>query len=190
MAIETPKVPQHIRPQGLHEILALDIPEDLIRPYNSRIRKHNIQAPIFRHRFIYNGLHSRFVRGVELPSVDVHLWVQGLKFPFVHGKIFIAEVANIDGAGTIVGELVGAGAADAERGVGACYDDYLVLDPSGVFVNIKEQLALQGKMNRRDSLPGGVWGDLADLGNVLKGAWVGRGNLELLAKLQQSLLGC
>ena len=36
------------------------------------------------------------------------------------------EVADVDGAGAVVGELVGGGAADAEGGVGACYYDYFV----------------------------------------------------------------
>ncbi len=33
------------------------------------------------------------------------------------GEVLVAEVADVDGAGAVVGELVGAGAADAEGGV-------------------------------------------------------------------------
>ena len=34
------------------------------------------------------------------------------------------EVADVDGAGAVVGELVGGGAADAQGGVGAGDDDH------------------------------------------------------------------
>ena len=40
------------------------------------------------------------------------------------------EVADVEGAGAVVGELVGGGAADAEGGGGAGYDDYFVEDSS------------------------------------------------------------
>ena len=38
------------------------------------------------------------------------------------------EVADVDCAGAVVGELVGGGAADAEGGVGACDDDHFAFD--------------------------------------------------------------
>ena len=52
--------------------------------------------------------------------------VEGLQFPDVEGEVLGGEVAEVDGAGAVVGELVGGGAADAEGGVGAGDDDYFV----------------------------------------------------------------
>ena len=54
--------------------------------------------------------------------------VEGLQFACVLGEVLRGEVAEVEGAGAIVGELVGGGAADAEGGVGACYYDYFVAD--------------------------------------------------------------
>ena len=56
--------------------------------------------------------------------------VEGLQFAGVHGEVVVAEVAEVDGAGAVVGELVGCGAADAEGGVGAGYYDYFAFDSS------------------------------------------------------------
>ena len=49
----------------------------------------------------------------------------------MRGEVLVAEVADVDGAGAVEGELVGGGAADAEGGVGAGYDDYFVFDAPG-----------------------------------------------------------
>ena len=45
----------------------------------------------------------------------------------MHGEILVAEIANIDGVGAIMCELVGGGAADAGGGVGACYYHHFIL---------------------------------------------------------------
>ena len=44
-------------------------------------------------------------------------------------EMLVVEIAKVDGAGAVVGELVGGSAADAEGGVGACDYDYFVFDP-------------------------------------------------------------
>ena len=48
----------------------------------------------------------------------------------MHGEVVVVEVADVDGAGAVVGELVGGGAADAEGGVDAGDDDDFVLHSS------------------------------------------------------------
>lgn len=76
-------VPQDVRPQRLHELLPLDIHKDLRLPHDARIRKHDVQSAVLRHRLVHHALHVRLVRGVEVPRVDVDIWVQGLELAFV-----------------------------------------------------------------------------------------------------------
>lgn len=44
--------------------------------------------------------------------MDVYIWVEGLQLPLVRCQMGVAEVADIDRFGAIVGKLVRAGTAD------------------------------------------------------------------------------
>ena len=68
--------------------------------------------------------------------MDVDARVEGLEFPNVGGEVGAVVVADVEGAGAVVGELVGGGAADAEGGVGAGYDYHFVFD-SAVLVFVR-----------------------------------------------------
>ena len=49
----------------------------------------------------------------------------------MYGEVALAEIAYVDCAGAIVGELVGGGAADAKGGVGAgYYHDFIFHSPA------------------------------------------------------------
>lgn len=52
--------------------------------------------------------------------MDLDIGVQGNKFALLRGEVLGVEVTEVDCTGAVVGKLVGAGAADAEGGVGAC----------------------------------------------------------------------
>ncbi len=52
--------------------------------------------------------------------MDVAGGVEGLEFALVRREVLVAEIADVDRARTVMSELVGAGAADAEGGIGAC----------------------------------------------------------------------
>lgn len=58
--------------------------------------------------------------------MDFYGWVESAEFGDVGGEAGGGVVAEVDGAGGVVGELVGRGAADAEGGGGAGYDYYFV----------------------------------------------------------------
>lgn len=56
--------------------------------------------------------------------MDVDFGVEGIKLSLMNRKELVGEIAEEDGTGTIARELVGAGTADAEGGVGAfCMDE-------------------------------------------------------------------
>ena len=62
--------------------------------------------------------------------MDVDGRVEGLEFASVGGEVGVVEVADVDCAGAVVGELMGGGAADAEGGIGAGYDyDFVFHSP-------------------------------------------------------------
>ncbi len=55
----------------------------------------------------------------------------------MRGEVLGVGVADVEGAGAVVGVLVGGGAADAEGGVGACYYYYCVFYAAvGVLVGL------------------------------------------------------
>lgn len=58
--------------------------------------------------------------------MDVDGWIERLQFADVRGEKLRAEVADVEGAGAVVRELVCGGATDAEGGIRACYYDYFV----------------------------------------------------------------
>lgn len=56
--------------------------------------------------------------------MDVDGGVEGIELSLMNGQEVIGEIAEEDGTGTIVRELVGTGTADAKGGVGAfCMDE-------------------------------------------------------------------
>jgi hypothetical protein len=55
-----------------------------------------------------------------LADVHVDRGVERVQLPLVHGQIGVGKVAEEDGFGAVAGELVCAGAADADGGVCAC----------------------------------------------------------------------
>lgn len=106
--------PQNICPHRPHKLPPLNLRKHLMRPHHRRIREHDIQAPIILQRLIHHRFHGCFVRGIEMPCVDIDIRVEGVEFPLVYREELIAVVAEEDGAGAVLGELVRAGAADAD----------------------------------------------------------------------------
>lgn len=116
------KVPQDVCPQRLHELLAFDVHEDFRLPDDPRVREHDVQSAVFRHRLVHHAFHVGLVRGVEVPGVDVDVRVEGFQLALVRRQVLVRVVADVDGSGAVVGELVGGGAADADWGVGSFYE--------------------------------------------------------------------
>lgn len=111
-----------------------------------------------------------------------HGRVQRLQFPDVRGEVLVAEVADVDGAGAVVGELVGGGAADAEGGVGARYDYHFVWHATVARVVSQSALGPSGDWWGGDVRSCRVACYAADFGDVFKGAGVGGLDDELLAE--------
>lgn len=118
---------QHVGPQRPHEFLPAHVPEVPVRPRHARVGEEHVQPSVPVESFVYDGFHGRFVAGVEAARVDVDGRVEGLQLAGVGGEVGVVEVADVEGAGAVVGVLVGGGAADAEGGVGAGDDDHFVL---------------------------------------------------------------
>ena len=99
----------------------------------------------------------------------------------------VVEVADVEGASAVVGVLVGGGAADAEGGVGACYDYHLVFYPP-VAANVagsassSDLIVLKWRGAMGDIRSGRVPRYAAYLGYVFEGAGVDRLDDELLAE--------
>jgi hypothetical protein len=70
--------------------------------------------------FLDDGFDGGFVGGVEGAGVDVDGGVEGVEFARVRVEVGGGEVAEVDCAGAVAGELVGRGATDAYDGVCAC----------------------------------------------------------------------
>lgn len=102
-----------------------------MRPHDAGVGEEYIQSPVLGHCFIDHLLHGPLVRGVELPRMDLDGRVQGVEFLGMGGQVLGVEIADVDCEGAVAGELVGAGAADAEGGVGAGDDDDETFGSSG-----------------------------------------------------------
>lgn len=59
--------------------------------------------------------------------MDLRFGVEGVDFPLVSFQVLGVEVADVDGFGAVVGEVVSRSATDAKRRVAAGYDDDFVL---------------------------------------------------------------
>lgn len=81
-------------------------------------------------RVVDDTFHGGFVRGVELACVDLDRGIEGGEFALVGFEMGRGEVAEVDGAGAVMGELVGGGTADAEGRVGTRYYDNFSFDAS------------------------------------------------------------
>lgn len=60
--------------------------------------------------------------------MDLDVRVQGIELPLMRFQVFGGVVADEDGFGAVVGELVRRCAPDADGAVGAGYDYYFVFD--------------------------------------------------------------
>ena len=70
---------------------------------------------------MHYGFYGGFISCVELPGVDVCGWVEGVEFALVCIEEGVREVAEVDCAGAVAGELVCARSADAYLGVCTCF---------------------------------------------------------------------
>lgn len=100
--------------------------------HDAGVGEEDVEAAVGRNGFVDDRFHGGFVRRVESAGMDVDGWVEGIEFFAVRIEELGVEVADVDCEGAVAGELVGAGAADAEGRVGAGDDDDFTLDSSGV----------------------------------------------------------
>lgn len=95
-----------------------------MRTHDTRIRKEDIQPSVPGDGIVYHALDGCFVCGIEFLAVDGYVRPGRGDFSLVCGQMRVGVVADVDGAGAVLGELVCSGAADAEGGVGASYYNY------------------------------------------------------------------
>lgn len=113
-------VPRRVGLHDLHELALVHVFEVGGRADDSRVGEEDVEAPVPRHGLVDDALDGGLVGGVELPHVHVDFGVELAQVALVRGQIAVVEVAEVEGAGAALGELVRGGAADAEDGVGAC----------------------------------------------------------------------
>ena len=127
--------------------------------------------------------------------MDFYGRVEGGEFAGVGGEVGRGEVADVDGAGAVVGVVVGGRAADAEGGVGAGDDYHFVFyattSRAGLCLSAKSvlfcdlvNLDVGGRVRSC-----GVPRYAADLGDVFEGAGVGGLDDELLAEGSEAGFG-
>ena len=113
----------------------------------------------------------------------------------MHGEVGVVEVADVDGAGAVVGELVGGGAADAEGGVCAGYDDHFVFYSTARKSSALMDQARLGFVSVNwcgrlwDVRCGRVPSYAADFGYVFEGARVGGLDDKLFAEGGETFFG-
>ena len=112
--------PEDVGSHDLHEVVDLDISEDFVRADDPGVSEHDVETAVLSDCFVDDGAYGGLVAGVELACVDVDGGVEGGELGLVGGEVHGGEVAHVDCARSIVGILVGGGAADADGGVGAC----------------------------------------------------------------------
>lgn len=111
--------PESISPHSIHKPIRINLRKQPRLPDNASIRKENIQPTILGHRIIDHSHHGLFVAGIELPHVHVDAGVEGFHLALVRCQMLVVVVADVDCFSAVVGELVGAGAADAIWRVGS-----------------------------------------------------------------------
>lgn len=104
-------IPKCVYPQNIHKILGRHIRKQGMRTRDPRVGEDDIQPAVFLDGIIHHSLDGCFVRGVELPRVDLTLRIQGLDFLLVVFEEFVVKVADVDCFGAVLGVLVGCGSA-------------------------------------------------------------------------------
>lgn len=86
---------------------------------DSGVCKHDVQPAIALKGIVYDRLDSRLVCGVELAGMYLATGVERLDLSLMVAQILVVKVADIDGLGAILGELVCCGSPYAYRRVGS-----------------------------------------------------------------------
>lgn len=120
---------QCIRTQNIHEAIAIFLPEYFSGTYTC-VREEDVELSVCVNGFLHDGRDGGLGGGVEDACVDGHVGVQGGEFARVQVEVRGGEVADVDCARAVAGELVGGCAADADGRVCAGYDYDFVFDAS------------------------------------------------------------
>ncbi len=101
----------------LHKVGRADIGEEGVRTNNAGVGEEDVEPAVPLECVVDHFLDGLLVGGVELARVDLDLGVQAVDLAFVRLEVGGIEVADVDGLGSVLCELVGRGAADAQNGV-------------------------------------------------------------------------
>lgn len=106
--------------QGGEELICLDLCKDLRDANDTCICEEDVEAAIFGQGVIDDSLDAFWFTGIELTDVNIDGGVEGGQLALVGCQVRLSEVAEVDGAGTVLSVLMGCCAADADGTVGAC----------------------------------------------------------------------
>ena len=101
----------------LHKVGRADIGEEGVRANDAGVGEEDIEPAVPLERVVNDFLDGLLVGGIELARVDVYLGVQAVDLALVRLEVGGIEVADVDGLGPVLCELVGRGTADAQNGV-------------------------------------------------------------------------
>ena len=110
---------EQVRAQDVHEVVRGDVFEEAVCAGDAGVGEEDVELAVTLQGGGDEGLDGGLVRGIELLRVDRGGGEEGGELALVRREVRGVEVAEVDGARALGGELVRCCAADAEEGVGA-----------------------------------------------------------------------
>ncbi len=109
--------PERVYAVDLHKVGGGNVGEEGVRAHDAGVGEEDVEPAVPLERVADHFLDGLLVGGVELANVDVDLGVQAVDLALVRLEVGGIKVADVDGLGPVLRELVGRGAADAQDGV-------------------------------------------------------------------------
>jgi hypothetical protein len=101
----------------LHKVGGGDVGEKSVRADDAGVGEEDVEPAVALERVVDDFLDGLLVGGVELARVDVDVGPQAVDLALVGVEVGGVEVTDVDGLGSVLCELMGRGAADAQDGV-------------------------------------------------------------------------
>ena len=109
--------PERVHPQNVHKVVGVDLAEQGVRADGAGVGEEDVESAVPLQSIVDHLLHRLLVGGVELPRVHVDLVPQAVDLALVRLEVAVIVVADVDGLGAVLRELMGGGSSDAQDGV-------------------------------------------------------------------------
>jgi len=98
--------PERVHPQNVHKVVGVDLAEQGVWPDSAGVGKEDVESAVPLERIVDHLLHRLLVGGVKLACVHVDLGPQGVDLALVRLEVGAIVVADVDGLGAVLGELM------------------------------------------------------------------------------------